>query len=51
MSSYHVGESQLASLRHFLRFIDLEKDFEEFGFNKKVGAAFKLNKDKAEGCQ
>lgn len=34
--SYHVGESQLASLRHFLRFIDLEKEFEEYGFNKKV---------------
>lgn len=36
LSSYHVGESQLASLRHFLRFIDLEKEFEEYGFQKKV---------------
>lgn len=33
---YHIGESQLASLRHFLRYIDLEKEFEEFGFTKKV---------------
>lgn len=23
-------------MRHFLRFIDLEKDFEDFGFQKKV---------------
>ncbi|KAJ7888692.1 FAD/NAD(P)-binding domain-containing protein [Mycena olivaceomarginata] len=46
---YHVGESQLASLRHFLRFIDLEKGFEDHGFTKKLGAAFKLNKFKREG--
>ncbi|KAJ6448953.1 FAD/NAD(P)-binding domain-containing protein [Mycena vitilis] len=46
---YHVGESQLASLRHFLRFIDLEKGFEEYGFTRKLGAAFKLNKFKREG--
>ncbi|KAJ7176134.1 FAD/NAD(P)-binding domain-containing protein [Mycena crocata] len=46
---YHVGESQLASLRHFLRFIDLEKKFEAHGFTKKLGAAFKLNKSKREG--
>ncbi|KAK7028532.1 Sulochrin halogenase [Favolaschia claudopus] len=46
---YHIGESQLASLRHFLRFIDLEKDFEDHGFTKKLGAAFKLNRFKREG--
>ncbi|TFK71548.1 FAD/NAD(P)-binding domain-containing protein [Pluteus cervinus] len=46
---YHIGESQLASLRHFLRFIDLEKEFEAFGFQKKAGAGFKLNKHKREG--
>ncbi|KAF7340715.1 Sulochrin halogenase [Mycena sanguinolenta] len=46
---YHVGESQLASLRHFLRFIDLEEAFENHGFTKKLGAAFKLNKFKREG--
>ncbi|KAF8995048.1 hypothetical protein BDQ17DRAFT_1430658 [Cyathus striatus] len=46
---YHIGESQLASLRHFLRFINLEKAFEEFGFQRKDGAGFKLNKHKREG--
>ncbi|KAF9034483.1 FAD/NAD(P)-binding domain-containing protein [Hymenopellis radicata] len=46
---YHVGESQLASLRHFLRFIDLEDEFEAFGFQKKPGAGFKLNRYKREG--
>lgn len=33
---YHIGESQLASMRHFLRFIDLEKEFDAFGFQRKV---------------
>ncbi|KAF7321049.1 FAD/NAD(P)-binding domain-containing protein [Mycena chlorophos] len=46
---YHVGESQLASLRYFLRFVDLEQQFEDFGFQKKPGAAFKLNQNKREG--
>lgn len=46
---YHVGESQLASLPHFLRFIDLDKEFDEFGFNRKNGAAFKLNIHNREG--
>ncbi|KAK0217075.1 FAD/NAD(P)-binding domain-containing protein [Armillaria fumosa] len=46
---YHVGESQLAALRHFLRFIDLEKDFDAYGFQRKVGGAFKLNRHKREG--
>ncbi|KIJ40868.1 hypothetical protein M422DRAFT_780554 [Sphaerobolus stellatus SS14] len=40
---YHIGESTLASIRHFLRFIDLEKTFDEYNFAKKFGAAFKLN--------
>ncbi|KAF7370107.1 Sulochrin halogenase [Mycena sanguinolenta] len=46
---YHVGESQLPSLRHFLRFIDLEESFENHGFTKKLGAAFKLNQFKRDG--
>ncbi|KAJ7686802.1 FAD/NAD(P)-binding domain-containing protein [Mycena rosella] len=46
---YHVGESQLASMRHFLRFIDLEKEYSDFGFQKKPGAGFKLNQHKREG--
>ena len=33
---YHVGESMLASIRHFLRFIDLENTFDAHGFNRKV---------------
>jgi flavin-dependent dehydrogenase len=39
----------LASMRHFLRFIDLDKTFDEYGFKKKVGAAFKLNGRNREG--
>ncbi|KAL9111519.1 MAG: hypothetical protein Q9227_004006 [Pyrenula ochraceoflavens] len=44
---YHIGESLLASVRHFLRFIDLEKTFDAHGFCRKNGAAFKLNQKKA----
>ena len=33
---YHIGESQLASIRHFLRFIDCEKKFDAVGFTNKV---------------
>ena len=33
---YHVGESMLPSIRHYLRFIDLESVFDEHGFNRKV---------------
>ncbi|KAG7291125.1 hypothetical protein NEMBOFW57_001135 [Staphylotrichum longicolle] len=42
---YHIGESMLASMRHFLRFIDLEKTFDNYGFQIKAsnGAAFKFN--------
>ncbi|EAQ83184.1 hypothetical protein CHGG_09588 [Chaetomium globosum CBS 148.51] len=40
---YHIGETMLASLRHHLRFIDLEKTFDDYGFCHKNGAAFKLN--------
>jgi flavin-dependent dehydrogenase len=41
---YHVGESMLPSLRHFLRFIDLDDTFVNHGFYKKIGAVFALNK-------
>ncbi|KAL8860986.1 MAG: hypothetical protein Q9178_002499 [Gyalolechia marmorata] len=40
---YHVGESMLASIRHFMRFIDLDEEFDKFGFRRKNGAVFKLN--------
>lgn len=33
---YHVGESMLPSLRHYLRFVDLDSAFDKHGFNKKV---------------
>ncbi|KAH8585315.1 hypothetical protein B0O99DRAFT_696640 [Bisporella sp. PMI_857] len=46
---YHVGESMLASLRPFLKFIDLDSTFDTYGFTKKIGAAFKLNHNKREG--
>ncbi|KAL8794417.1 MAG: hypothetical protein Q9195_003004 [Heterodermia aff. obscurata] len=39
----------LASLRHLLRFIDLDETFDKYGFTKKVGAAFKLNPNQREG--
>src|ERR1700743_1382918 len=45
---YHIGESMLASIRHFFRFIDLDDTFDKYGFIPKRGAAFKLN-DKPEG--
>ena len=35
---YHIGESMLASMRYFLRYIDLESAFNDHGFEKKVGA-------------
>ncbi|KAK2836992.1 hypothetical protein FQN49_006518, partial [Arthroderma sp. PD_2] len=40
---YHIGESMLPSIRHFLRFIDLDSKFDSYGFVQKNGAAFKLN--------
>ncbi|KAK4200409.1 tryptophan 2-halogenase, partial [Triangularia verruculosa] len=46
---YHIGESMLASMRHLLRFVELESKFDAYGFTKKPGAAFKLNKHKREG--
>ncbi|RDW81828.1 aromatic-ring hydroxylase-like protein [Coleophoma cylindrospora] len=46
---YHIGESMLPSLRHFLRFIDCDETFLQHGFTKKVGAAFSLNQANYEG--
>ncbi|KAH8588217.1 non-heme halogenase [Bisporella sp. PMI_857] len=40
---YHVGESMLPSIRHFLRFIDCDDKFDGHGFRIKKGATFKLN--------
>lgn len=33
---YHIGESMLASIRHFLRFVELDSVFDSYGFIKKV---------------
>ncbi|KAJ7857604.1 hypothetical protein B0H13DRAFT_2356880 [Mycena leptocephala] len=46
---YHIGESMLPSLRHFLRFIDAEQKVEKHGFQKKPGAAILFNQWKREG--
>ncbi|KFY82826.1 hypothetical protein V498_08440, partial [Pseudogymnoascus sp. VKM F-4517 (FW-2822)] len=40
---YHVGESLLPSMKHFLKFIDLYDQWNAHGFIKKNGAGFKLN--------
>lgn len=36
---YHVGESMLPSMRHFLRFIGLDEKFDAHGFRIKVGSS------------
>ena len=36
LGSYHVGESLLPSMRHWLRYIDLDKQFDQLGFTEKV---------------
>ncbi|RFU29750.1 hypothetical protein B7463_g6563, partial [Scytalidium lignicola] len=46
---YHIGESMLASIRPLLKFIEIDTVFDEYGFTKKPGAAFKLNPNKREG--
>ncbi|KAL3464925.1 FAD/NAD(P)-binding domain-containing protein [Aspergillus heterothallicus] len=46
---YHIGESLLPSFRHYLRFIDLDEEFDSYGFTKKPGAAFKINPSRREG--
>nr|A0A0U3C228.1 RecName: Full=Flavin-dependent halogenase armH5 [Armillaria mellea]ALT31852.1 ArmH5 [Armillaria mellea] len=38
----HVGESMLPSMRHYLRFIDLESEYDARKFMHKPGAAFKF---------
>lgn len=36
---YHIGESMLPSMRHFLEFIDCYDTFNSHGFIKKVSAS------------
>ncbi|KAF3068459.1 Tryptophan 2-halogenase [Daldinia childiae] len=40
---YHVGESMLPSVRHFLKFTDCYDKWREHGFQIKNGGAFKLD--------
>ncbi|KAI1416678.1 FAD/NAD(P)-binding domain-containing protein [Hypoxylon sp. FL1857] len=40
---YHVGESMLPSMRHFLKFIDGYEKWKEHGFRIKNGGAFRLD--------
>ncbi|KIK37366.1 hypothetical protein CY34DRAFT_810413 [Suillus luteus UH-Slu-Lm8-n1] len=46
---YHIGESLLPSVRHFLAFIGAEESIMNYGFTVKPGAAVKLNQFKREG--
>ncbi|KAI0364421.1 FAD/NAD-P-binding domain-containing protein [Pilatotrama ljubarskyi] len=46
---YHIGESLLPSVRHFLRFIDAEAKIASHGFARKPGAAIKFNQYMHEG--
>ncbi|KAH7926941.1 FAD/NAD(P)-binding domain-containing protein [Leucogyrophana mollusca] len=46
---YHVGESLIPSVRHYLRFIDAEQKLVDYGFKHKPGSAIKFNQYKQEG--
>ncbi|CAL1711240.1 unnamed protein product [Somion occarium] len=46
---YHVGESLIPSVRHYLRFIDAESKVANFGFVRKPGSAIKFNQYMQEG--
>ncbi len=36
LNRYHIGESMLPSMRHFLKFIDAYEKWDSHGFNVKV---------------
>ncbi|CAA7261651.1 unnamed protein product [Cyclocybe aegerita] len=46
---YHVGESLIPSVRHYLRFIGAEEKMINHGFVRKPGSAIKFNQFKREG--
>ncbi|KAI0783000.1 hypothetical protein C8Q75DRAFT_482022 [Abortiporus biennis] len=46
---YHIGESLIPSVRHFLRFIDAEEKVANHGFARKPGSAIKFNQFMVEG--
>ncbi|KIY50298.1 FAD/NAD(P)-binding domain-containing protein [Fistulina hepatica ATCC 64428] len=46
---YHIGESLIPSVRHYLRYIGMEETMMEYGFIHKPGAAIKFTQHKREG--
>ncbi|KIJ65857.1 hypothetical protein HYDPIDRAFT_109904 [Hydnomerulius pinastri MD-312] len=46
---YHIGESLIPSVRHYLRYIGAEQKLADHGFKHKPGAAIKFNQFKREG--
>ncbi|KAF7799925.1 hypothetical protein EIP86_011168 [Pleurotus ostreatoroseus] len=46
---YHIGESLLPSVRHYLRFIGAEDKVAAHGFARKPGSAIKFNQYMREG--
>jgi hypothetical protein len=50
-SRYHVGESMVASIRHFLRFVDLDSTFNNHGFIKKVSFRSRVIENSAKYFQ
>ncbi|KAI1163376.1 FAD/NAD(P)-binding domain-containing protein [Nemania serpens] len=45
---YHIGESMLPSMGHFLKFIDAYEKWDAYGFNVKKGGAFRFNWSRPE---
>lgn len=39
---YHIGESLIPSVRHYLRFIDADEKVANYGFASKVSVASRL---------
>ncbi|KAJ7729414.1 hypothetical protein B0H14DRAFT_2190918, partial [Mycena olivaceomarginata] len=46
---YHVGESLIPSVRHYMRFIGADEKLASHGFANKPGSAIKFNQYKREG--
>ncbi|KAJ7072617.1 FAD binding domain-containing protein [Mycena amicta] len=46
---YHVGESLIPSIRHYMRFIGADDKLSSYGFVHKPGSAIKFNQYKREG--
>ncbi|KAK5989787.1 Flavin-dependent halogenase aclH [Cladobotryum mycophilum] len=45
---YHIGESMLPSMRHFLKYVGAYEKWDAHGFNVKKGGAFRLNWSRPE---